>query len=1270
MTVNNPEHIAVRDSNRRDTVIHCYVITKLVSRRSGSELHAKFHILKRRDFDSAVSPRSHIVPSRFVTELAIELEATLSSRHLRRDLERRRRANRARAISSSLRGPDSVQRSNIFAVRFESVNHAESITIERFTDKLTASSIQSPAGQASVCTAHDIARLQRFSTHNTSKRVSAAELHIRAIEHNTVNSKVLVVSERVRVLQKRSLDKAETRTNREHVAIGVFRPVSRSITLDRELRIRIEDVIRCENFEFNVIERNIVFHRRNPVNGIAECVFASRSRVIAVSERSGERVTTLFPTDKFDNRVIMATCASTPVSVQRRDSSRIAISRERIDKVIVQLREHAADIAIGIERVTQQAIVTAVQRHRELLVVIVHIHTVARFHDPVADSIRAKRIGSDIRCPGITEVSLASRIFIERNGVFHGIRRDDKLQILLTVGNSKHIAVRDFERRSRAIIQCDVIAKLVSRRSRSELNTEFHVFEHRNFDAAVITRSNTIRCLHIANLAIDFERTLFRWHLRRDSERRRRANRARSIGIARIRPNGVQRTDIHILRRERIKLAECFGIERTDHVLSSSIQSPAGQAGIRAAHDVEVLQIPRFSDTSNRVRLSIDHFRAIEHFPAIGIVLVVIERVEVLEERSLDVLDITRHREQAILRHLVPIRTCTCAIDERRIRIHDVVFIVINNKRPTRERNVIVCTGDRHIEARSCIVVCHPIFTFRSLGIAQAERPVEYILTLFQISKDDGLLFVIGRASPPNSVQRHRIITGVRTTFVQFNKLVIQFGKHIVRICFYGLGSVASQADFVAVQFHRERLVTIDGIIRSHNPVAIIFIRLERSRINAILPAITEVRQRIQARGIFVEREVVIHRLSRNVEFHIVLTSENFEHATVRQSLRRRAVIDRYVRIERIAHSLEELDTELQTFHRRDFHAGCPRSHLVPKRVFWSDDLINPEFTLCSSHVSRDLERRRRAKITRTINVVRSRPNRIQRISLRRRGKCAESVKIIRFQHRAASPIQSPTSQASIRAAHDIEVLQSFRSARIVNRIRYSLCQILAEEHLARISTESVPVVSKFITALEERSLHRNVLVDIESTRNLGPRCRGFRLVHVRSFVIQHVIRYACIERKLNSRERYIAFGNHAESRRRNNIIARRRRSQIVQCKLAGQRKRTHVRIVRHHGIDLRRIIAIAPLGVKRRLASIAESGQLFDKFLRQGAVSRFISIVGSERIAIEALAHAIQSHRERIAVREPDSQSTVTFRSILVDIALPRISVEHIVVTGIRIER
>ena len=234
--IDTPCTRAVINRNTRTEVIRC----------STDELESKNHFRQSRDFNTVCT---HVVPSDIITKHAVNLEATLSDRDFRGDSERCRLATRR-----TLLRPNCIQRIG----RGCSIECAESFAIER-TDDRAASLIESPTRQASVRASHNIERLQALRFSNTCNRVSFAVLHVRAVEYGTILVVIFVVSELVRILQERRLDRAEVCTDGEHVAIVVIRPACRSgRTLDLNLRIHIEnDTSHIANDEFDTVERHI-----------------------------------------------------------------------------------------------------------------------------------------------------------------------------------------------------------------------------------------------------------------------------------------------------------------------------------------------------------------------------------------------------------------------------------------------------------------------------------------------------------------------------------------------------------------------------------------------------------------------------------------------------------------------------------------------------------------------------------------------------------------------------------------------------------------------------------------------------------------------------------------------------------------------------------------------------------------------------------------------------------------------------------------------------
>ena len=196
------------------------------------------------------------------------------------------------------------------------------------------------------------------------------------------------------------------------------------------------------------------------------------------------------------------------------------------------------------------------------------------------------RCRSNERLPRITEVSLAICIFIKGKVVLHRLGCRAERQIRLRSYNVNRIAVRNVLCNSIGVSDRDIRIKVV-RRSTGELESESHILERRDCNTV---RAQVVPSRITVEQAVSLKATLRFRHARSNRERRRSANRARGISSALRRPNGIQRTDIHILRRERIKHAERFNIKHADNILTRSIQSPAGQASVCTAHNTEVLQ--------------------------------------------------------------------------------------------------------------------------------------------------------------------------------------------------------------------------------------------------------------------------------------------------------------------------------------------------------------------------------------------------------------------------------------------------------------------------------------------------------------------------------------------------------------------------------------------------------------------------------------------------------------------------------------------------------
>ena len=159
-----------------------------------------------------------------------------------------------------------------------------------------------------------------------------------------------------------------------------------------------------------------------------------------------------------------------------------------------------------------------------------------------------------------------------------------------------------------------------------------------------------------------------------------------------------------------------------------------------------------------------------------------------------------------------------------------------------------------------------------------------------------------------------------------------------------------------------------------------------------------------------------------------------------------------------------KLDTKFHTLNHRDFNSI---RHIDIVRVgICTDSLRNLEATLCRSHI------RFNGECLRFATTTLIQPNGIKRnIRIRRRRELAESIGIVCGNHIRASFIQSPTCQACIRAAQNIERLQSRRCRNLINRISFAVLEITAVEHFISIGCANVLIIGDYILVFQERSL-------------------------------------------------------------------------------------------------------------------------------------------------------------------------------------------------------
>ena len=147
-----------------------------------------------------------------------------------------------------------------------------------------------------------------------------AELHIRSVEHGAILGKVLVVSERVGALQNRSLRITKPFVYSEQFGLIVISPLGTiRHSLDRKLRLSIEDVTGNVNLERHARKRDVVILGRNLVICRIHFVNTFRREFIISrikNELSRERIEALVRTIELDNNAIRF--AFLPECVQHR----------------------------------------------------------------------------------------------------------------------------------------------------------------------------------------------------------------------------------------------------------------------------------------------------------------------------------------------------------------------------------------------------------------------------------------------------------------------------------------------------------------------------------------------------------------------------------------------------------------------------------------------------------------------------------------------------------------------------------------------------------------------------------------------------------------------------------------------------------------------------------------------------------------------------------------------------------------------------------------
>ena len=446
-------------------------------------------------------------------------------------------------------------------------------------------------------------------------------------------------------------------------------------------------------------------------------------------------------------------------------------------------------------------------------------------------------------------------------------------RIRLVFDNNERLAIFNSYRSRAASIDKRIRTEIIEVRCRCKLDTEIHVRHSRDFNAIanIVLDSGSMDSIDIL---IDLEAPLGSIHARRDGELFRYANRARSISIARIRPNGVQRTYILAFFFAFINLAESFDIEQI--YLGGNIvlvKRPAAHASIRATHDGIRQQILRLRNVSNRVGIARLHRRAVEHGLAIRIVSIVIERVAILQNRSLDGVEVHTGGKQSAIRVVAPNGSRRSTLDSNLLfRIQNYICTGTDIKRNAVERNVV--RRDVKHPRR------HHIFTDCRGQVSTAERPRERIGPLFGTNEID--CRNRRNTCTPDRIQRHRIGAAIRTCgqvrlFVVGYHSVIEFRVGDVAVI---SERVALQAvAIIAVHRHREALVsTFDGVIIRNNPVARDNIFGERFRSDVRLPRVAEVSLAV---SVFVEGEVVLHGFGGHAERQVLLGINNMKRITI-----------------------------------------------------------------------------------------------------------------------------------------------------------------------------------------------------------------------------------------------------------------------------------------------------------------------------------------------------------------------------------------------------
>ena len=1210
MAANDFKCTVVRD-DLSSGICHFYrhIVTERVGRRGGSELHAQHQASNRRNLNAVVR---YIVPELAIftrSDDLINLETTLRSIHAGLDHERRRRA-----ASNTFVSPNRIQRIDRLARFHEGIERAESIRI-KLADNRVANLIKRPARHASVRTAHDRSRLQFDCIRDIRNLVRRGINLERADEHILLIVPVFVVCKLVFILEERSLDRSEVFTRRKLFTISVIAPCCRGgSTLHSNLRVRIEEDIGCSHCKFDTIERNVLIYRRNHKIRICNFVFASRSREVARSKRSRKLVRTLVRVSKLDGHAV-SNIAISPVSIQHQRIQAIATGGLILrNESVVQFCEPARILVSGGKRVAFQALISTVERFRERLVHAFDSKLVR--HNPVAVIIRLERFRSNERFPCVAEERLTRRIFVEGEEVLHSLSGHAESQILLGGCDMNRIADIDILRIRRTVIDYNACAERICGSS-GELDPKNHFRQSRNFDtvcAQIVPRN--IITEHTVNL----EATLSILYAGLDRERRRSANRTRSIRSALCRPNRIQRIHISTSRFKTVNRAEGFTIKCTDNVASGSIQRPARQASIRAGHDIKRLQILRLRDIFNRVSFAEFHARAVEHDAIHRKILVVSEPVRILQQRRLDGAEVHAHREHVAVIVIAPYRSISNALDlNLRVGIEDNPGDTADFESDSIERHVAILGRDYKVFSSN------NVFAGRSiLRAVQGECSRKLVRTLVRTSELDSI--ASRRALFPESVQHRRIRVLAERSELR-NKRVIQFGKHVITVAFSEC--VTLQTVTIAVQCHRELLVrAIDAVTRFHNPVSV-NIRGEGVIINEACPRIAEVRS---TQIVFIEREGVIYRIRCHIERHILLACGNFEHLTVTNSLYSPTNFghDNHS-IKRVSRrSYSELYAKLHVRKRRDFKAV--RAHVVPSGIS-TEHAIELEAPLFSRQFRCNRERRRSANITRSIRSALCRPDRIQRtdilaISFKTVNR-AEGFTIERTDDITSGSIQSPARQASIGTAHDIARLQRFSPRNTSNRVSFAELHTRAVEHSTVLS--KVLVVSERVAVLEERSLDRTEVhahrehithcVISPASRSGSTLDREFCIGienHIRCSHIKHDI----VERNIIiCRRNHEVFSSHSVSAFRSSTVSLRERTRKLVRTLIGIGKfnsRTSIG-------------ASAPVCIQLQRFSTAASSSLIlrNKSITQFSKQTFGLVSGSKRVALQARAIAVNRHRE-----------------------------------------